>query len=108
MAELNVQKVVLGGLDPAFSAADAAGDTFINNGRTFFHFKNGGTAAITATINSVTPCNHGFDHDVAISVPAGDDRIVGPFPAQRFNDLNNKVSVAYSAVTSVTVAAIKN
>lgn len=106
MALLNVQKASLTGLAPAFVAASAGGDSFVNDGKTVLHVKNGGASEITVTINSQQPCNYGFDHDVVVAVPAGGERIIGPFRQDRFNDANGQVAVTYSAVTSVTVAAI--
>lgn len=103
MAQLAIQKTSLSGLGPTFAAADAAGDTFANDGRTVLHIKNGGAAAITATVDSINPCNYGFDHNAAVSVPAGGERVIGPFNQTRFGVT---ASVAYSAVTSVTVAAL--
>lgn len=106
MAQLNVQGTGLTGLAPTYQAADAVGDSFANNGRTFIHVKNGGAASITVTVDSQQSCSQGFDHDVAVAVPAGAERMIGPFNQARFNDANGNVLVFYSAVTSVTVAAI--
>lgn len=107
MAELTVQQLNLTGLVPSFSAADVAGDTFTNSGRTYLHIKNGGAAGVTVTIDSQQPCNYGFDHDVDVSIDAGAEKLIGPFSKSRFNDDNGKVNVAYSDVTNVTVAAIE-
>lgn len=107
MAELTVQKVLLGGLDPVYSAADVLGDTFANDGKLFLHVKNGDASPKTVTIDSVAQCSHGFDHDIAVTIPASDEKLIGPFPAYRFNDANGKVKVTYSAITSVTVATFK-
>jgi hypothetical protein len=104
MADLTVQKISLSGVDASFVAADAAGDTFTNDGRTTFHIKNGSAAGITVTIDSASPCSYGYDHDVAVSVPAGGSIQVGPFRPDRFNKVGDKVHVSYSDVTSVTVA----
>lgn len=108
MAELTVQKTALNGLDPTYTAASATGDTFVNDGRTFLHIKNADVASKTVTIDSKTPCSYGHDHDIIVTVPAGDERVAGPFPNQRFNDVDNKVNITYDAVTSLTIAAIKN
>lgn len=102
MAQLTVQKTNLTGLDPTFVAAAAGGDTFENDGQTLFHAKNGSAAAITVTVDSIRPCNYGFDHNAVVSVPAGGERIIGPFDRNRFG---TTVTVTYSAVTSLTVAA---
>lgn len=44
--------------------------------------------------------------DVAVAVPNGEERMVGPFDPTDFNGASG-VSVTYSGVSSVTVAAIK-
>lgn len=107
MGVLNVQSITQAGVSPTFSAAGAAGDSFANTEKTYFHVKNGGGSSITVTVDSVAKCNHGFDHDLAITVPPSGEKIIGPFPAARFNDDTSKVNVTYSAVTSVTVAAFR-
>lgn len=107
MANLYVQRATLTGLSPSYTAADPAGDEFANSGRAVLHVKNGGAASIDVTINSEAPCDYGYDHDVVVAVPAGAERIIGPFPKQRFNDPLSKVHVSYSAVTSVTVAVLE-
>lgn len=104
MAVLTVQEATLTGVAPTYVAADAAGDSFPNLSGTVLSVKNASAAAITVTVNSTAPCNYGFDHDVAVSVPAGSERTIGPFEARRFG---SSVGVAYSAVTSVTVAALR-
>lgn len=106
MAQLTVQKLGTAGVSPTFAAADAAGDKFANNGRQFLVVKNGGAAAITVTVNSQRQCDQGFDHDITVNVAAAGEKWIGPFEPNRFNDGNGNVNVAYSAVTSVTVAAV--
>jgi hypothetical protein len=106
MALLSAQAVTRAGLNPAFVAADAAGDTFLPGDRIQLRVKNASAAAVTVTVNSVRPCDQGFDHDVAVSVPAGGDLTIGPFPSERFAGAGGVVSVSYSAVTSVTVAVV--
>lgn len=104
MASLTVLKTGLAGADPTYVAADVAGDTFANDGNTLFHVKNGSGGPLVVTVAAASPCNHGFEHDVVVSVPATDERIIGPFPVQRFG---RTVSVTYSGVTTLTVAAIQ-
>jgi len=111
MAELTVQQIDLEGLEAAFVAADEEGDSFVNDGRVFLHVKNGALASVTVTIDSVVLCDQGHDHDINVVVPAAGEeesgeRLIGPFP-KRFNDENNMVSVAYSAASDVTVAAVR-
>jgi hypothetical protein len=107
MANLNVQKIELSGLNPSYVAAAAGGDEFVNSGRAFIHVKNGGASSIDVTVDSQTPCSQGYDHDAVVAVPASEERMIGPFPKDRFNDASEKVQITYSDVTSVTVAAIE-
>ncbi|RJX18505.1 MAG: hypothetical protein C4570_06400 [Ammonifex sp.] len=106
MAQLTVQNIALAGLTPSYAAAAAGGDNFTNDGRAFLHVKNGSASSINVTVDSAVPCNQGFDHDITVAVAAGADKMIGPFDPERFNDSTGKVNVTYSAVTTVTVAAL--
>jgi hypothetical protein len=107
LADLTVQETSKSGLAPTFTAADSVGDTFANFGNAFLHVKNGSAASITVTIDSIMKCDQGFDHDLSVNVAASGEEMIGPFIRRRFNNDQHKVSVSYSDVTSVTVAAIK-
>lgn len=91
----------------ALQAANAGGDSFRNSGAERFHVKNGSGAGITVTFTSPNPCNFGLvggGHSWAVTVGAGAEVLVGPFPPQQFNDVNGLVQVTYSAAAAVTVA----
>lgn len=105
MALLTVQTIALTGLEMTYAAASVS-DTFPNNGRTFLHIKNGDGSDHTATINSLVDCNQGFDHDPAVVVTAGEERMIGPFPMNRFNNASGLATVTLDAATSMTVAVI--
>ena len=107
MATLTKQSVVLTGLNPSYVAAAAGGDEFVNSGRAFIHVKNGGAGSIDVTVDSQAPCSQGYDHDAVVAVPAGEERMIGPFPKDRFNDSSEKVQITYSGVTSVTIAVVE-
>jgi hypothetical protein len=107
MAELTVQEIVIAGLEETFAAAAGGGDTFKNDGRTFFHAKNASVGDITLTFT--TP---GKIHGVAIADPtvvvtAGEERLVGPFDPSIFNSSAGLVAVGYSGVTTLTVSAVR-
>jgi hypothetical protein len=106
MAALVVQTITTAGLEVSLDAADVAGDTFINNEKTYFQVINGSGSPITVTFNSLSDCNQGFDHDVVVTVGASEDHLIGPFPANRFNTSASLVGVSYSDITTVTVGAI--
>lgn len=112
MAILSVRKPFSDG-GTAFTpdSANGGGDSFDNDGKVFFYIKNGGGAGITVTFDSPNTCNFNLSnnaaHDLAVSVGAGAEKMIGPFPVPRFNDVNNRVQVTYSGVSSVTVAPIR-
>lgn len=104
MAQLAIQQIDLDGEAEDFAAVGAS-DQFANNGKTFLHFKNTNAATRTVTINSQRACDQGFDHDVAVVIPATTGSIkIGPFPKFRFNDASGNVLITYSATTNLTVA----
>lgn len=107
MAQLTIQTIATTGLNPTYSAAAGGGDAFLNDGATYLHVKNGGGSSINVTVNSVSACDQGFDHDLVVAVPNAGERIIGPFPTGRWNDTSGNVNVTYSGVTTVTVAAVK-
>ena len=108
MATLSVQNIVLAGLEPTYANATELGDEFVNTtGRVFLHVKNGDASEKTVTVLSQKTCDQGETHNIAVTIPASEERIIGPLTTGRFNDGDGKVQVTYSAVTSVTVAAIQ-
>lgn len=110
MAVLVVVKPSVAGADPGFVAAAGGGDSFPNTGAELLIVDNGSGGSITVTIEGPGEDNFGVTHATAFdaggSVPAGAVRVFGPFRTKRFNDANGRVQVAYSAVTSVTVAVV--
>jgi hypothetical protein len=104
MALLTHQAPKLSGTTVTYGAADAAGDTFGHTPNGVLRVKNGGTGAVTVTV--VTPGNTAYgqaDPDVPVSVAAGAEVAIGPFPGALA--VEGVVSVTYpGGVTSVTVA----
>jgi len=110
MAELTVKEVSKTGLnpnDPVYVSCAGGGDEAVNEDYTFLHVVNGHSGAWVVTVNSVKACDQGFDHDVEVSVPASEERMIGPFDRGRFNDSAGKIQITYDGVTALTIAAIK-
>lgn len=108
MAALTVQNVARTGLAPSYASAAGGGDTIANDGAVLLHVKNGGGSSINVTITSTAPAGVGLAQaNVVVAVPNAGERMIGPFPPGSFNDANGLTAVGYSAVTSVTVAAIR-
>ena len=108
MALLNPQAINLSGTTINFASASSGGDQFPNTGRELLLVRNGGTSAITVTVTSQGRYRGVPFSNVVLNVPAsGGEVIAGPFPPEVFNDTSGRVSVSYSAVTSVTVAVLQ-
>jgi hypothetical protein len=109
MAVLTPQAISLPALAPNYVAAAVGGDKVqINNGdRTFLHVKNGGGSSINVTLTTQSNQYRGDTiADRVVAVPATSDKMIPLDPAVQA-DLNGQVSVAYSGVTTVTVAALR-
>lgn len=108
MAALTIQNLAKTGVVITYGAAAGGGDEFANNGKTFLHVKNGGGSSINVTIASqVTDPEPGTAaSNIVIAVANGAEKMIGPFNQNGYNDVDGNVQVTYSAVTSVTVAAI--
>ena len=113
MAKLTRQTVPEASLVPVFSAADATGDTFPNDDRTWVHLKNTHatltrTATFVAQKASVKPPGHGDLPlaNVVVVLPALTGEAVVALPPAIFN-ANGNVSVTYDAVTNLTIAVMR-
>lgn len=108
MAALTPITISRAGVNLALAAAAAGGDTFANDGATFFAVKNAGSGSVTVTF-TVTATYIGLTvSNVAVAVTNDSNTyLIGPFPQAAFNSASGTVAVAYSGVTSVTVAAVK-
>lgn len=101
-----------GALRAPVAPTAGTGDVFTNDGNTVLIVTNGSGGSINVTIDSplaVGPDQaNAYDADVVKPVAAGATRIFGPFvDKQRFNDANGQVKVTCSAVTSVTIEAVR-
>lgn len=107
MAELTVQNIAITGLEATFAAAAGGGDTFKNDGRTFFEVNNASGGDITLTFTTPGTVGGVAIADPTVVVTAGERRHVGPFDPSIFNNSSGLVAVSYSGVTTLTVAAIR-
>lgn len=89
------------------AACAAGGDQMLNDGRTILYFKNTdvGTVTITA-VTSSTVAGLAIA-DVAFTLIQNAERVIGPFEPRYWNDASGYVLLTYSAVTALTVAAIR-
>lgn len=107
MAQLAFHQAAIAGSNIVFTAADAAGDTVLPDLDGGVLVRNADTVAKTVTV--VVPGNTRFgqpDPDVAITVAAGETRLIGPLPQGLADPEDRLVHLTYSNVTALTVAAV--
>lgn len=107
MAVLATRQIGVTGSTPAPVAASAGGDRVEVGPTNYLRVINGGGASITVTVDAVQACSQGFDHDVSVAVPAGSTREIGPLNSRFASNVDGLAAVTYSAVTSVTVEAVR-
>lgn len=110
--DLTAQEVVTTGLSASYVAATVDGHMFVCNQRRILHVKNGGAGALTVTVQTdLTRDGNLALPDRTVSIPAGEDRFIGPFDASTYQQRSGadagKVYVDYSVQTSVTVALLE-
>jgi len=101
-----VQPFVTDGLAANYTAVSANNDQVANNGRRLVHVKNGGGSSLTVTLNIGGAINGHSPTGVAITITAGADKFIGPFPAN-YNQSDGNVYLDYSATASVTRAVLE-
>jgi hypothetical protein len=108
MALLTILQPSIVGTTFTAAAASGGGDTVDpTGGDVVLHYINGSGGAITVTV--VRP---GTEYGVAnpdptVSVGAGATKMIGPIPDEFADPDTGLVSITYSGVTSLTVAAVR-
>jgi hypothetical protein len=108
MAEITPQAASLTGLTPTFAAA-ADADQVRCNGRTLLWVKNGSGSPINVTIVTTIQYAGLAVADVVVAVPAGGEKLIGPFERSIFGGSGANRDLAeidYSSTASVTRAAL--
>jgi hypothetical protein len=110
MATLTSQVITRAGTVITPVAAAGGGDAMSPGATNFLRVVNGGGSPITVTL-AIPAGASGFPNtaytNTAVSVTNGTTRDIGPLPAQQYADpTTGLVTITYSAVTSVTVAAV--
>lgn len=95
-----------GGTAVTFVSAAGGGDTVtIGVGlKCRLIVRNGGGSSINVTLTGVRNCSAGFTHNTVVACAVGDTDIV--VPGDCINPATGVITIAYSAVTSVTIAAL--
>ncbi|MFE7509752.1 hypothetical protein ACFU8I_00700 [Streptomyces sp. NPDC057540] len=108
MATLTTQTIALAGLAPTYAAATGGGDKCEVGDRTFLHVKNGSGSPVTVTLTATAAVRGQAVANLTVSVPASGERMIGPLPADLFqNATDGLCAIGYSSATTVTVAALR-
>jgi hypothetical protein len=110
MANLATQTMTPAGITPTYNTCAGGGDTVTAGDNTYLHVKNPSGGPITITVDdpdSASPVGAAaFNPDVAIAVPAGAERIIGPLAVARFqNASDGLVHLTYSGA-GLTMAVV--
>lgn len=107
---LATQMVVDTGLNPVFTAANVDGHSLDGDGDVVLEVVNGGGASINVTIQTGGTLVGKAVADTVVAIAAGERRHIGRFRSDLYNQPSGpdvgRVLVDFSAVTSVTVAAL--
>ena len=108
MALLPVQNISRTGLTPTYAAVSAS-DTFLPDANTFIHVKNAGGSPDTCVCQVLQGDPPGLTiSDVSVPVTNGQERMIGPLPANFFADpVTGLNTVTHSFTTSVTAGVFK-
>lgn len=111
MADITRQDLPANGQELAltFAAASLAGDSFPNDGQTYFAVQWGATPSGNVQIEGVEAPDSGRDGTVTMTAGAANSiTVAGPFKTRNFNS-GGKVDVTYpSGVTDISVAAYRS
>lgn len=106
MALLTNQQAAVTGKAVTFAAAAGGGDTVNIDGTIVLIVRNGDASSKTVTVVRPGTEFGAAVADVPVTVPAGETWVIGPLP-QSFEDTDGLADITYSAVTSVTIAAVR-
>src|SRR6266542_4097824 len=111
MATLTTQIITRAGVGPTYGAAAGGGDLCSPGPQNFLHVKNGSGGALTVTCavpagSGAAPTGLAYGN-LAVSVPGGGERMIGPLPYPYFGDpTDGMVHITYSGVASLTIAVL--
>jgi hypothetical protein len=106
---LTVSEITSDGITDTLAAANADGNRFSNDGKTFLEVANGSGGTITVTVETPITFLGLAVADKTVAIPDGETYFIGPFRPSLYNQLTGSykgfVYVEYSSATTVTVAA---
>lgn len=87
MPFLPAQPILQSGLDPIYRVASAGGDNYVPDRNEWLHVKNDGGVPTVVTLSVFSkPIRAVPDRNIAITIPAGQQRMIGALPRVVFGD----------------------
>ncbi len=104
-----VKQIIKEGLEPTYTGSLSLANEYQsrNDGRLFLHIKNAGGSPDTVTIVTHPQVDGNEIADLAVVVPAGEERMIGPFVPNVYNDSDGLINWTHSFITSVTQGAFR-
>jgi len=104
---LTPQSITRSALTPTYSAGDAAnGHQFVNGGTEFLIVKTGGTGT-TVTVKVPKTVDGQTVADRSYVLGTSQERHIGPFPVDIYNQADGNVYVDLTSATTVTLGAFR-
>ena len=106
--DITIQPIVVGGLTVTHLGSLSASNNYKvrNDGKVFVRIVNGGGGTSICTIATPGSIGGNAVADRAVSVLAGTEQNIGPFPPAIYNDSNGDIDVTFDVITSVTIAGL--
>lgn len=107
MATLTTQNITTAGILPTYAAATGGGDAMVPGSSSFLHVKNGAGSSITVTLATPAVVDGTLAvADRVVTVGATSEQMIKVTPELYRDPTTGLAVITYSAVTTVTVAAI--
>ena len=103
MALLDVTPLTRDGIPVAAVPCDAAGDEFSNHANTFIYISNQDASSKVVSFIIQTIIDGQSVPPRTVTVLAGQSVLLGPYPANTYNDTSGLMSLTYDAVTSLSI-----
>ena len=107
---LTVQTLAPTGITPSYTGSLSASNEYQvrNDGNVFLHVKKSAAVDCTVTIDTPgTVGGHAIAQLTVTVVATTGDKMIGPFAPSIYNDASGDVTVSFSDVDGLTIAAVR-
>ncbi len=107
--DLTVQKILPTGIVVTHLGSLSISNNYLarNDGRMFLRVVNGSGGPVVCTIVSRNQVGGLAIADQAVTVAAGTEQNIGPFPPSIYNNTDGDIDASFDDITSTTIAALQ-